>query len=121
MRQNRDHNLPDVAAYRKLFRKKREGPNGQLGAMSGQKNCPVFDVKNYDAERPAGEDDASIEKHIANMKLEHRHKVKDQHLIEVAMDRTFGDRRTYIIGNSPSIADVKEIYPCLFSYTQVTC
>jgi hypothetical protein len=82
-------------------------------------NCPGYGVKHYAAVRPLGEDDTSIARFKEAMLREDRKKNKDYRTIDLAMERTFGDRRTWIINNNPTTITIKEEYPCLFTGPQV--
>ena len=121
MRQHRDKNVPVVVMKRKKIQEKgncsriRPEENGTVTAMQN----PFNGVKRTAPVRPIGEDDTSIEKQKTNMKTEFKRKVKDYQLIEKLMQITYADRRKWIVLHTPSLNDIQEQYPCLFSNDQV--
>lgn len=115
MRQHRDKNIPIVQA-----RSKRVLETSATKTQSALKSNAAFGLKNYLSKRPKGEDDVSISRHIENMKNQQDKRNKDYRLIEFAMAQTFGDRRTFIVNENPSIEMMQQQFPCLFDTYHVS-
>jgi hypothetical protein len=119
MRQHRDRNLSEVVEYRdQQIKRKATAVTDPSNVKKSR--TPAHGLKLYLASRPLGEDDTSIRRHIANMKAEHKKRIKDHRTIDLGMDKTFGDRRQWVVYKNPTISEIKETYPCLFNSMQVT-
>lgn len=99
---------------------KRGRENKLVGPGKNAKR-PLKGEVNWAPEIPQGEDDVSLERHRDFMtkemkKLSH---IRNENKIRAAMDATYAARRIFINGN-PSLAEVQEIYPALFTTTEIT-
>lgn len=118
MRRSRDSAVPQIQAKKIKFTTKVDGTNTESD-IPPKMNTPAFGAKNDLLQRPPTEDDASQTSHRKTMILQSSKKNMNVRLVETLMELTFSDRRSFTVKQSPSIAALKEEYPCLFDTYQV--
>ena len=81
----------------------------------------VWGIKNFAPARCDGEDNGSIAEYMSLMKNQARLMVnfRKKSFITKAMDKTFPERRKFLLEKMRKIEDVKYQYPLLFFYDQV--
>lgn len=106
-------------------RKRGEGSFSTLPDENSNKQkrpCLAWGVKNYLPPIPNGEDEITLQCHLAKLKKESM-LVKDkqnQKLIDSIMDLTFAQRRRLIITDMARITNIIESYPVLCNSNQVS-
>ena len=82
---------------------------------------PQWGMPNYSPTRPPSEDDISVAKHEEFLKKEKSKRQPDFSQVRLAMDKTFADRRKWLLTTQPTakMSEVKEKYPWLFDEDQV--
>ena len=118
MRKNRDANIPVVVRKKVTTRQSTEAKS-QISPKT-KKHHPAYGVKKYFSSCPIAEDKESIQRRRKRMKLESSRKFQDFRSIELGMERMFGDRKTWIVDDNPSVTKIKKEYPCLFDTVQVS-
>ena len=116
-RKRTDRDIPsvkeniDVLNSKKLLKK--QGCKGSI------KNG--WEIKNFAPVRCDGEDDESIAEYMALMENQARLMVnlRNKSLVTKAMDKTFPERRKFLLEKIRKIEDVKYQYPLLFCNDQV--
>jgi hypothetical protein len=111
---------PEVVAKRiNMGNQQTNAAEGRPPSSSVSKN--QWNIPNFLPERPEGEDDTSIDRHLDIIQLQHRlpPSKKDHSLLNQALDATFATRREDIISKGLSITDLRQKYPCLFEYEEV--
>ena len=116
-RKRTDRDIPSVKEKIDLFNSKKLLKNqGYKGSMKN-----VWRINNFAPVRYAGEDEKSIAEYMSLMENQARLMINlwNKSLITKAKDKTFPERRKFLLEKKRKIEDVKYPYPLLFCYDQV--
>ena len=113
-RKRKDNAYPEVLA-------KKKGKREKLPSIKRAEVVPQWGMPNYSPTRPPSEDDISVAKHEEILKKEKSKRQPDFSQVRLAMDKTFADRRKWLLTTQPTakMSEVKEKYPWLFDEDQV--
>ena len=117
-RKRADRNIAVVAQKIASFRER--WLNGKpTKYQSGLSN--VWGIKNFCPVRCDGEDDDTISRYQAILSVQAKlmPNVRKGTLIDTAMDKTFPDRRKFLLAQIRTVTEMKHEYPLLFTYEQV--
>ncbi|KAK3879874.1 hypothetical protein Pcinc_015600 [Petrolisthes cinctipes] len=90
-------------------------------ALVVSKTVNIWNIANYLPPTPPTEDDASIERHIMQLKEQHKRLEgkRDATIIADAMLTTLSERRSLVVKRCARLQDVQVEYPILFSENEV--
>ena len=91
----------------------------RVQSYNGSQN--IWGIANFNPKRCEGEDDLSIKKHMEVLAQQNQlmPNIRDKLAIKLSMDKTFPERRDFILKEIRKIVEIKEEYPLLFTYDQV--
>ena len=79
----------------------------------------IFGLANYSPPIDKSEDSISVELHVHSLVCESKSKDPNKKKINLLMNKTFSERRNYILNDQPEIADVLSKYPILHNPEEV--
>lgn len=110
----REHqDIPEVQARKRV---KKNTPSDTTGNQSSSKS---WGLPNYLPKREEGEDDMSVKKHTEFLKVEKQKKKPNYERVCMLMQKTFADRRQFIVTGNETILAVQQEYPWLFQEEEV--